>query len=613
MTIQHIPNLIIGGGPSGLNMALELSKRKIDYLIFEASNVLGGQWDRFPICGQLISLNKRYVPNDNHHYRMRYDWHTLSTVSEEDVRRDPKLRFTEWTSEHWPSAQLYKEYLQYVAEKMGLMEHIRTNMRVSRISRPDKHFVVETVDGQCFTAERLFCGTGASEAVVPDIKGLSKETATFYRDFDPDTAAERYKNKIVVIIGRGNSAMEIAKHLINITAETRVITRSVPLFARQTHSSHDLRSHVSEVFDLMQLKSNNSIVSDRIVEVNRIDSGKHKGRLSVRYETPCPHWSPPRWMKRTGIIDDIIICCGFNYTMNDVFDMQTVKPDMDENGKYFMLSSSWESVNVPDLYFIGAPMRVNDVDAASGFIHGFRCNIQALADLVGEKYYDIAVNPIFETRIDMNDPAEGLVSLSEFLVEFVSNNVALFELFSYFGSIVTYEKTSTEGVLMARVWPPFSREYNQERWKSEPNRVEITFEYGFHLYSNGDIPTHYFTLPADHFDSSKSAYLHPVFHVFRDGIEVETFHMQESLISRWDIDDYVDTEANPDQYKNVVFNASACVLGLDERRSLLPVREEYIDKCYPIMTQEEVAAAINEQPTLAMLSGSHLAEEYAME
>lgn len=143
---------------------------------------------------------------------------------------------------------------------------------------------------------------------MPDIKGLNSDTATLYADFDPITAIERYQNKIVMVLGRGNSALEITHYLVDITAETRVVTRSLPKFARQTHNVHDLRAQVSDVFDLMQLKSNNNIVSDRLVEVSRIESGKDKGRLLIHYETPCPHWFQLRWMKRSAIVDEIIVC-----------------------------------------------------------------------------------------------------------------------------------------------------------------------------------------------------------------------------------------------------------------------------------------------------------------
>ncbi|WP_082744160.1 MULTISPECIES: NAD(P)-binding domain-containing protein [unclassified Burkholderia] len=600
--MEHHSNVIIGGGPAGINMALEFGKRGIEYLLLEANETVGGQWDRFPVCGQLISLNKRYVPGDSHTYRMRYDWHTLSTISADDVANDPLLRFTEWTSEHWPSSRIYKEYLKYVAERKGVSPHVRTHARVQRIARESGRFVLGISNAQGISADRVFCATGKSEPIVPDIKGLDSETCTFYGDFEPDTAAERYRNKVVIVLGRGNSAFEIAHHLVDITAETRVVTRSLPMFARQTHNVHDLRAQVSDVFDLMQLKSNNNIVSDRIVEVRRITGGRHEGRLLVRYETPCPHWSPPRWMKRTGIVDDVIVCCGFNYTLSGIFDMETVRPAIDEKGKYCLLTSTWESASVPGLYFLGAPMRINDPDAASGFVHGFRCNIQALGSIVAEKYHGMAVEPVFECDVPMAHPSDQLIHLSAFLVDLVSTSMPLFELFGYFGSTVTFTPGGDKGVVRARVWPAFPRAYNLERWGKEPTRLEIVFEYGFSRYGNGELPTHYFTLPADHFDTSRSAYVHPVFHVYQEGVEVDSFHMQESLIGRWDLDDYVDEETNLDQYKNVAFNACASALGLDERRSMLPVRDEFVDACYPLMSDDEVVEALRIQPTLALLT-----------
>ncbi len=54
--------------------------------------------------------------------------------------------------------------------------------------------------------------------------------------------------------------------------------------------------------------------------------------------------------------------------------------------------------------------------------------------------------------------------------------------------------------------------------------------------------------------------------------------------------------------RNVAFNACACALGLNERRSVLPVLNEFLDYCYPLMTDNEIAEALSIQPTLALLS-----------
>ncbi|MBC8944973.1 hypothetical protein [Xenorhabdus indica] len=90
-------------------------------------------------------------------------------------------------------------------------------------------------------------------------------------------------------------------------------------------------------------------------------------------------------------------------------------------------------MNVPGLYFIGAPMQVNDPDAASGFVHGFRGNIQALGHIIAEKYHGMAIKPIFKCKISLTHPSDGLTALTEFLVEFVSTTMSLFELFGYLG------------------------------------------------------------------------------------------------------------------------------------------------------------------------------------
>ena len=287
--------------------------------------------------------------------------------------------------------------------------------------------------------------------------------------------------------------------------------------------------------------------------------------------------------------------------MADVFDQDSVKPDTCERGKFCLLTESREPRNVPGLYFFGAPMRANDPNAASGFVHGFRCNIQALGHLVAEQY-GMPLEPVFDCEIPTADPSDAMTRLSRHLVDMVSTTMPLFELFGHFGCMVTLDPSAQPGSLRARVWPPVPRACNDKRFGLSRNRIEVVFEYGFENYGNGALPTHYFTLAADHFDTSKSACVHPVFHAYRHGEDVAALHMQESLISRWDQDEYVDEQTNVDQYRNVAFHALATAMGLAERRRTLPVHPAFVEACYPLMTDDEVAMALRTQPTLALVS-----------
>jgi len=278
------------------------------------------------------------------------------------------------------------------------------------------------------------------------------------------------------------------------------------------------------------------------------------------------------------------------------------------------------------------------LDAASGFIHGFRCNIQALALLIAERYHRQPLQPVFQSKIAPND-VPSFKLLTKYLIEMVSKSAPLFELFHYFCSTVTLHldpDSSPEGepTYIARVWPPFPIEYARQRWSQDPTasgRLEIIMQYGFDLYGK-DIPTHYYTHPSDHFRTEKSAYIHPVFHAYchhqcpkqntdikenghctpGDKITIDTcnkcgepilnnkevaaYHLQESIRARWDEDDYGDSYTNCDQYTNSVFNALAAALNIPTRLDTNPVLEKYINLCYPPMTSEDIEQILKQEP-----------------
>ncbi|CAF0918016.1 unnamed protein product [Adineta ricciae] len=609
-------NVIIGGGPGGLNLAMEFTVRGIPYILLERSSSFSGQFRYFPRCRELISLNKKHLPAKSPwSYARRYDWHTLSTITEEDSKKDPKLLFTNWSDSLFPEAERFADYLDYVGNhpNWGITKHTHFKCEVTSVTRNNlNQFEIKTALNETFVAKRLYMATGATRPVVPNIRGIL-EHGIFYRDFDP-ADIERYRNKRVVILGGGNSAFEVANSLKAIAGDTVILIRSTLKFARQTHNVHDVRTQASVSYDLAQLKSLTAISAERVTEIKRHEDG----RLILKTSTPDPHWETPMWRHRDLMTDYVIVCCGFNYFVPEVFNTEHVRPEIDETGKFCKLTSSWESVNVPNLYFVGGSMRVNDRDAASGFVHGFRYNIQALASIVAERYHKQPLAPLFQCVLDPKNDGT-FEPLSQFIVQTVSLTAPLFELFNYGCCTVTIKTmhqsdiTSTP-TYMAEVWEVFPQDYARQRWADNNTwvgRVEVYLKYGFNVYGD-DIPTHHFTHPADNFHTEKSAYIHPVLYSFQHNKKsvgkcsdysphIEEWHMQESLFARWDVDDYDDEGTNIHQFTNTVYNAIAAVLDMPNRKSTLPMYDDFINRGYTRMTADEVEQALQQEPGLRML------------
>ena len=85
------------------------------------------------------------------------------------------------------------------------------------------------------------------------------------------------ENKKILIIGQGNSAFEVADHLIDTTALIHILGRDALKFAWQTHYAGDLRAVNNNFLDTYQLKTQNGIIS---LELKYFDINKIKYLLS---------------------------------------------------------------------------------------------------------------------------------------------------------------------------------------------------------------------------------------------------------------------------------------------------------------------------------------------
>ena len=101
--MEHHKVIILGCGPAGLQAAYFLKKLGIDYIILERNEIPGSFFNRLPVCGNLISLNKVHTGTNDAGVNLRYDWNSLLN--------DEGLLFKQFSEEFYPHVDSLKAYL----------------------------------------------------------------------------------------------------------------------------------------------------------------------------------------------------------------------------------------------------------------------------------------------------------------------------------------------------------------------------------------------------------------------------------------------------------------------------------------------------------------------
>jgi cation diffusion facilitator CzcD-associated flavoprotein CzcO len=115
---------VVGAGPAGLQLAYLLHQAHRDYVVLERAASAGAFFQRFPIHRRLISINPRFTGNADADDNLRHDWNSL-------LADDRMPRFTNYTAKFWPDADTLVRYLQDCAQTYGL--NVAYNTTVERI------------------------------------------------------------------------------------------------------------------------------------------------------------------------------------------------------------------------------------------------------------------------------------------------------------------------------------------------------------------------------------------------------------------------------------------------------------------------------------------------
>ncbi len=181
--------LIIGGGPIGLNCALEAKKNNLSYLIIEKGTIV----------------------NSLYHYPLYMRF--FSTAEKLEIGGVPFISIAPK-----PGRQDALEYYQGIATQNSL--HIKLYEKVEKVAKNSAHFQVIT-DKSTYFAKNVIIATGFYD--IPNLMGVRGELLPKVKHYY--TEPYPYANQKIVVVGASNSAVDAALETYRKGAEVTMIVR----------------------------------------------------------------------------------------------------------------------------------------------------------------------------------------------------------------------------------------------------------------------------------------------------------------------------------------------------------------------------------------------------
>jgi thioredoxin reductase len=196
---------VIGAGAGGLCAAKNLLARGLDVTIFEVGSCIGGLW---------------VYENDS---GLSPAYRSLHINSEARVSSFVDFQFPPGTS-LYPDHREMRRYFENYAEHFGLKDKIRFKSRVTSVAPEGGSWRLVTESGEEFEFAGVVIATGHQSVPrhPPEIQGFQGE----YLHAHSYRVPESFAGKRVLVIGPGNSGVDIAADLCALTERTVLSARS---------------------------------------------------------------------------------------------------------------------------------------------------------------------------------------------------------------------------------------------------------------------------------------------------------------------------------------------------------------------------------------------------
>jgi len=197
-------SIVVGGGQAGLASGYHLQKKELQFLILEASEHTAGSWP--------------------------YYYDSLKLFSPARFSSLPGMKFPGHPDDY-PTKNEVIDYLQNYAENFQLP--VMTNQRVQSVEREGEIFKIRTVSGATFQTRTVINATGSFHSpFIPVIKDQEIFKghvihSSMYR------SPKHYIDQRVVVVGRRNSAVQIALELADISRISLAVRKPVHLIKQK--------------------------------------------------------------------------------------------------------------------------------------------------------------------------------------------------------------------------------------------------------------------------------------------------------------------------------------------------------------------------------------------
>lgn len=202
---QETMVIIVGAGPAGLATSACLNKMSIPNILLEKEDCHSPMWKKYSYDRVHLHLAKQFC-------------------------QLPYLPFPPTSPAYLPKKQ-FIQYLDDYASYFNITPFYKRKVEFANFDESTKKWNVKVRNGNSDEVEDYFCkflvvATGeASYPFTPDVPGLESFNgesihSTQYKK------GQKFKGKNVLVVGCGNSGMEIALDLANNAANTSIVVRS---------------------------------------------------------------------------------------------------------------------------------------------------------------------------------------------------------------------------------------------------------------------------------------------------------------------------------------------------------------------------------------------------